>query len=167
MPLFLIYKLHPSLAAGRKYANIVATMRKRIGHWWASRTSNPVCGVRSLAGGFDSHALPPFSLRSFISLLSAALSCHTSHQKLHADSFVAACRAPRENLVSPACQLTPKDLIQITKPDTLPESAILHPDYTVSQYPISAPEPLHFQLWPCVPSRKYSNQPGIPGILSP
>ena len=33
---------------------------KRKGHWWPSRTSNPVCGVKSLAGGFDSHALPPY-----------------------------------------------------------------------------------------------------------
>ena len=28
--------------------------------WWLSRTSNPVRWVNSLAGGFDSHALPPF-----------------------------------------------------------------------------------------------------------
>ena len=32
---------------------------KWIGYWWPSRTSNPVCRVNSLAGGFDSHALPP------------------------------------------------------------------------------------------------------------
>ena len=39
-------------------------MRKWKGHWWPSRTSNPVCRVNSLAGGFDSHALPP----SYISM---------------------------------------------------------------------------------------------------
>ena len=31
--------------------------------WWLSRTSNPVRRVNSLAGGFDSHALPPILLR--------------------------------------------------------------------------------------------------------
>ena len=35
-------------------------MRKWKGHWWLSRTSNPVHRVNSLVGGFDSHALPPF-----------------------------------------------------------------------------------------------------------
>jgi hypothetical protein len=27
--------------------------------WWASWTSNPVWGVKSVPGGFDSHAPPP------------------------------------------------------------------------------------------------------------
>src|SRR5262245_46889594 len=34
---------------------------KRIGSRWASRTSNPVSGSRQARGGFDSHALPPWS----------------------------------------------------------------------------------------------------------
>jgi hypothetical protein len=33
------------------------------GHWWLSRTSNPVHRVNSLVGGFDSHALPPNTIR--------------------------------------------------------------------------------------------------------
>jgi hypothetical protein len=32
---------------------------KWTGHWWASRTSNPVMGANNVHGGFDSHALPP------------------------------------------------------------------------------------------------------------
>ena len=35
-------------------------LRKWTGHWWPSWTSNPVGGVRSVFGGFDSHALPPY-----------------------------------------------------------------------------------------------------------
>ncbi len=35
-------------------------MRKWTAHWWGSRTSNPVWGARTVPGGFDSHALPPF-----------------------------------------------------------------------------------------------------------
>ena len=35
--------------------------RKCQGHWWASRTSNPVWGAKTVPGGFDSHALPPIS----------------------------------------------------------------------------------------------------------
>jgi hypothetical protein len=31
-------------------------------HWWGSRTSNPVCRANTLAGGFDSHALPPIGI---------------------------------------------------------------------------------------------------------
>ena len=33
-------------------------------HWWGSRTSNPVCRANYLAGGFDSHALPPHMVLS-------------------------------------------------------------------------------------------------------
>ena len=33
--------------------------RKRVGRWWAARSSKPVGGMRNLPGGFDSHALPP------------------------------------------------------------------------------------------------------------
>jgi hypothetical protein len=32
---------------------------KRVGRWWAARSSKPVEGMRNLLGGFDSHALPP------------------------------------------------------------------------------------------------------------
>jgi hypothetical protein len=32
---------------------------KRVGRWWAARSSKPVWGVRNFPGGFDSHALPP------------------------------------------------------------------------------------------------------------
>jgi hypothetical protein len=38
---------------------------KRKGHWWPSRTSNPVHRVKSSVGGFDSHALPPFDFKIF------------------------------------------------------------------------------------------------------
>ena len=41
--------------------------------WWLSRTSNPVRRVNSLAGGFDSHALPPFFPAFFIRSCVAAI----------------------------------------------------------------------------------------------
>ena len=41
--------------------DFVGKQWKWSGHWWLSRTSNPVWRVNSLSGGFDSHALPPCS----------------------------------------------------------------------------------------------------------
>ena len=34
-------------------------IRKCAAHWWGPRTSNPMWGVNTVPGGFDSHALPP------------------------------------------------------------------------------------------------------------
>ena len=33
--------------------------------WWASWTSNPVGGVKSVPGGFDSHVPPPSIFKDF------------------------------------------------------------------------------------------------------
>jgi len=33
---------------------------------WASRTSNPLGGINSVFGGFDSHALPPALALNFL-----------------------------------------------------------------------------------------------------
>ncbi len=42
------------------YLGFVVLMWKCAAHWWGPRTSNPMWGVRTVPGGFDSHALPPF-----------------------------------------------------------------------------------------------------------
>jgi len=34
--------------------------------WWVSWTSNPVGGVKSVPGGFDSHAPPPLIFKEFL-----------------------------------------------------------------------------------------------------
>ena len=39
--------------------SVVLSFMEADGSWWVPRTSNPVCGATSVAGGFDSHALPP------------------------------------------------------------------------------------------------------------
>jgi len=39
--------------------------RKRVGRWWAARSSKPVWGVRNFPGGFDSHALPPLHVSEY------------------------------------------------------------------------------------------------------
>jgi hypothetical protein len=49
--------------------------RKCKGHWWASRTSNPVKGASTLLGEFDSHALPPFYSQFTIFHDAVSLTC--------------------------------------------------------------------------------------------
>lgn len=40
--------------------SVVLSFTEADGSWWVPRTSNPACGATSVAGGFDSHALPPY-----------------------------------------------------------------------------------------------------------
>ena len=54
------------------------------GSWWVPRTSNPVCGASSVAGGFDSHALPPlFPIISIAYVTKKVLFSRQVHDKSH------------------------------------------------------------------------------------
>ena len=57
---------HVILCFNKKRRKTVQNAWKRKGHWWPSRTSNPVHRVKSSVGGFDSHALPPFDFKGLL-----------------------------------------------------------------------------------------------------
>jgi hypothetical protein len=49
-----------SSSIDQAHKNMLMNYMEADGSWWVPRTSNPVCGATSVAGGFDSHALPPY-----------------------------------------------------------------------------------------------------------
>ena len=93
-------------------------MRKCAAHWWGSRTSNPVWGAKTVPGGFDSHALPPFFCLPEIIGNPPRFRCSSQGVRRFPNSFCKPQVKPSVNIVSIRHRVCPTPTC--LKPDRWP-----------------------------------------------